>query len=483
MLSGIEIIESLERIMSAFSGFMTSMLTIAGTILIFVFFIMFIRWLTKDEDGMIILPFEVAAGSEGYSGKAISQHLTAELLRIRQIHETNDGYGWESESRSLEWQIMLPSILIPENLRASIPTIKGESLTNVLSNLGSVPMGTIIIPLGPIIEALKQIYPWRKKGYVITGSLEEYGSTISLVACLENHEEMRSWEVISNVYYNNRSNYEIIPELLTDLAFKIVRDLSDKEITAKTWQGFKHFTNAFDNYHEYCLAGNMEYLNNARRDCLKAVKAEPKYERLLTLLHNLGLEFADKKDFSKAEEMFLQAINIKSGDYSALILLGYFYLLQDKYDQALKYCKKSVKIKKDESLGYYLTGLTLHILGRKDEAITAYENAIKNDPNDPSIHVSLASLYRKHGMEEKKVDHCNQARALISIEDEYDRAFFEEVCGRSEEAIRLLRIALEKNLASVEWLRRDVELEFLRDDPRFSALLDEFSEDEEKEPE
>jgi hypothetical protein len=37
----------------------------------------------------------------------------------------------------------------------------------------------------------------------------------------------------------------------------------------------------------------------------------------------------------------------------------------------------------------------------------------------------------------------------------------------------LLRIALEKHEVSVGWARRDHDFDWLRDDPRFAALLDE----------
>jgi len=36
---------------------------------------------------------------------------------------------------------------------------------------------------------------------------------------------------------------------------------------------------------------------------------------------------------------------------------------------------------------------------------------------------------------------------------------------------------------TADWARRDADLESIRDDPRFSALLDEFSTSEEKGPE
>jgi len=49
------------------------------------------------------------------------------------------------------------------------------------------------------------------------------------------------------------------------------------------------------------------------------------------------------------------------------------------------------------------------------------------------------------------------------------------VRGSPDAAIDLLRTALEKKQATPEWARQDPDLELIRNDPRFSALLDEFS--------
>ena len=84
---GIEKMASLEKFMSASSGVMISLLIISGAALALIFLTLFVCWLCKDEEGMVIHPFEVAVGEEKYSGKAISDLLAAELRRIKRIHE------------------------------------------------------------------------------------------------------------------------------------------------------------------------------------------------------------------------------------------------------------------------------------------------------------------------------------------------------------------------------------------------------------
>jgi len=59
----------------------------------------------------------------------------------------------------------------------------------------------------------------------------------------------------------------------------------------------------------------------------------------------------------------------------------------------------------------------------------------------------------------------------MTSEKEYDRACFAAICGNPDEAIELLKIALEKKQTSLDWVRRDPDLDFIRDDRRFKTLI------------
>ena len=82
-----------------------------------------------------------------------------------------------------------------------------------------------------------------------------------------------------------------------------------------------------------------------------------------------------------------------------------------------------------------------------------------------------------------KINACKAVQDLIEKVSEYNRTCFEAVCGTVEVALGLLRTALKKKQVMPEIALQDPDFEFIRDDPRFSALMDEFSEDGEKGPE
>ena len=488
---GIEKMESLEKFMSAFSGVIISLLIITGAALALAFLVMFVCWLCKVEEGIMILPFEVAAGDRMYSGKAISNLLISELLRIHKIHNTT----------YTEISVTFEIFKVP---RLSSPS---EDLTYSISQFGPVGLGTTSIHLGPLIAILKKLSFWGDSGQVISGSLQKYGSKASLVACMEHHN-ISAWEV-SGIEDTNIANDDIIPCLVRDLAFKIVHDLSSKEISAKTWQGFKHFTEALNAYHQYKLIEDMDYLNISRIECLNAAKYEPKYEILQGLLFILGLAFTDKKEYIMAEELFLLATKIKTDYYLPMFGLGFLYDIQGKYNNSLKYYEKAIKIDPKDARAWYNKGIALSKLGRTkdaveaykksidlepqkaeawtnlgisydilkctEEAINAYQKAIEFNPDGSGPHITLARLYGNLGKEAESEEQCKLARKLIEKEREYNRACFEAICGRAETSLELLRTALKEKIVTAEYARRDPDFEFIRDDPRFEALLDEFS--------
>jgi hypothetical protein len=63
---------------------------------------------------------------------------------------------------------------------------------------------------------------------------------------------------------------------------------------------------------------------------------------------------------------------------------------------------------------------------------------------------------------------------LDGEENEYNRACLEAICGNSDRALDLLEIALKNKQTYATWVRRDPDLDFIRSDSRFTALLAEY---------
>lgn len=374
---------------------------------------MLVAWMSGKGEGTMILPFDNATGETKYDGKAISDSLIAELQRIRQIHLV-EHEGIQSE------ELALPK-LSPSK----------ESLASSIADVGTVGVGETTVSIGRLLVTLKRLWPIGDPGSVITGSLQKYGPMIRLVARME-HREVRAWEVSRKI-----EGDEQIPDLVSDLAFKIAHGLSPN-ISAKTWVGFKYFTEALDGYDLYTHTGQVESLELARANCLKAVQAEQGYVALFGLLYNLGIAYFDRAEYTKSAEIFRHALALKR-DANAFAGLD----------------------------------ISLERLGHIDEAIAEYQRVIEHDPKGALAHSSLAACYRRLGRQAGYTEQIEIARVLMAKESEYNRACFESICDNMDEALALLKMALGKKQITLERARRDPDFDFIRDDPRFKALVGE----------
>jgi len=356
--------ENSLKILDNISGVIFGIIKIPALIVILVFLIMFIRWLSKDE-GMIILPFEVAGYDDNYNGKAISDLLTVELERIRQIHKR-------------EYKGVVP--IKTENL--SIPQIDPscENLSYSITKLGPIGMGSTSVHLGPILAYLKRLWPNSDNGQFISGSLQRYGSVISLAACQE-HKGIKSWETSCKIKDHSKITEEHIPNLIREMSFQIAQGLSTK-ISANTCKGFRYYTEALEAYHQYNLTEDPISLERARKNCIKAANLERKYEEPMALLYNLGVIYINISKYEKAEAVFRKMLDLNSHDDRALSGIGLIYILQDKYEEAFNLFNIATMINPDDVDTLYNKGVALREMGEIEKAIECYDEVLKKKPND-----------------------------------------------------------------------------------------------------
>ena len=114
--------------------------------------------------------------------------------------------------------------------------------------------------------------------------------------------------------------------------------------------------------------------------------------------------------------------------------------------------------------------------GRIDEAIDAFQSVIQMDPDHALAHAALGGYYRKKGLEELAQKHIGIAmKSIFDSENEYNRACLAAICGNTEQALELLRVALKNKQTYVDWILRDPDLDFIRQDPRFKQLISDYA--------
>ncbi len=324
------------------------------------------------EQGIVILPFEVG-NNENFSGAAIADQLTCELIRIQKIHNIN----YE------EINIIIPSSSISYRQKISsedslvdqgIVVAKGETLEFSMADIGTVGIGSNSLSLGSIIIAFKNILPASKTVSTIRGSLQRYGSTIVLVAVLEG-DDVQSWKVRQTI-----NNEEQLLEMVKNLAFNIVYDMPQSNVSAKTWEGFKYYTESLDAYHQYTLTGNSDYLYLAGNYSFFALNSEKEYENpfnLLSLLETSMLSIGRQNDAIEYCNKTLELDNTSAYAWNnkAIVLI-----ILDKYEEAIQACDEAIRLNPEFKTAWVGRGVALKKLGKYEEAIQAYNEAIRLDP-------------------------------------------------------------------------------------------------------
>lgn len=155
--------------------------------------------------------------------------------------------------------------------------------------------------------------------------------------------------------------------------------------------------------------------------------------------------------------------------------LGEVYKKAGRYKDAIRAYERAIYISPKPS-SYYRLGLVYAAERKEAQAIEAFQKTLELDPNHALAHASLASQYRKIGLNDQAEMHIAIATGTaFEDENEYNRACLEAICGNTERAISLLAIALQNKQTHVNWAKKDPDLDSLREEPRFQSLITEFS--------
>jgi len=156
--------------------------------------------------------------------------------------------------------------------------------------------------------------------------------------------------------------------------------------------------------------------------------------------------------------------------------LGTLYKSINYFAQAVAAYQQAISVDDEKAIYYHHLALALAADGRDEDAVSALEKVIELDPDHSLAHATLGGYYRKLGLEEIAQKHIGIAmKSIFDSENEYNRACMEAIRGHADQAINLLQVALEKKQTYVDWVLRDPDLDFIRQDPRFKRLISDFA--------
>jgi tetratricopeptide (TPR) repeat protein len=153
--------------------------------------------------------------------------------------------------------------------------------------------------------------------------------------------------------------------------------------------------------------------------------------------------------------------------------LGKLYKSLGRYEDAVAAYKQAIDKAPGREVYYYYLGLLYSVTKQDEEAAWAFENVLKLNPDYVLAHSALAGIYRRLGFESKANDHISIALPRMDNESAYNLACFYAICGEAYKAMDYLQLALKNKDTTIEWIRSDPDLELLHNDQRYQSLIQE----------
>jgi len=176
---------------------------------------------------------------------------------------------------------------------------------------------------------------------------------------------------------------------------------------------------------------------------------------------------------------FETAIRLDPKQFEARYFYARLCFQKGETEKAARLFEEAASVREDYQARFF-AAQSYVALGRTAEAEAAYRRAyavaedhLALNPDDPRAATMCAVALCRTGQPEKGLA-CAEQAVAIDPEDagvRYNVACLYSLEGKVEEAITSLEEAFRHGFGNVEWIAHDPDLEGLRGDPRFQALL------------
>ena len=118
-----------------------------------------------------------------------------------------------------------------------------------------------------------------------------------------------------------------------------------------------------------------------------------------------AIQLMDNGQVDKAIQIIQDLDKMYPDNYDVLYELGYAYNLKKDYDSLLKLCKRLKKHPRANFQIYQMMGNTLDYMGKRKEAIKAYQEGLKRFPDAGLLYVEQAIISEHEQDYDKAVWH------------------------------------------------------------------------------
>jgi tetratricopeptide (TPR) repeat protein len=143
------------------------------------------------------------------------------------------------------------------------------------------------------------------------------------------------------------------------------------------------------------------------------------------MLYRRGRAFQEMGNTSEAKADFEAALDQDPNNFQVLLSLSSLHLDEKENEKALSYAFRAEEISGAPAMASLLKGRAFHRLGRTEEALKAYGNAIKIDPKFGQAYFNRGML--KIGLERKK-QACEDFTLALALEYPGAQEMLEKYC-------------------------------------------------------
>jgi serine/threonine protein kinase/tetratricopeptide (TPR) repeat protein len=223
--------------------------------------------------------------------------------------------------------------------------------------------------------------------------------------------------------------------------------------------------------------GGDEALAQAESASRRALKLDPE---LAEAHASRGLALTYQRRFDEASEEFERAIELDSTLYEGPWYYARSLQTQGKLEEAVTYYERAAALRVDDYQALIFAGICYRALGKMDEetrandrALAAIDRALALNPSDSRALYLGANVLHDRGEAIKSEEWIR--RAVQSDPTNplmlYNVGCFYALLGKTELSLDHLERATELGMRNVDWLLTDPDLEAVRGDPRFDALI------------
>ncbi|MGA7193612.1 MAG: tetratricopeptide repeat protein, partial [Anaerolineales bacterium] len=189
--------------------------------------------------------------------------------------------------------------------------------------------------------------------------------------------------------------------------------------------------------------------------------------------HNvLGILLSNLKRYDEAEAAYRKAIELNPSYATAYYNLGILLRNLKRYDEAEAAYRKAIELNPSDATAYNNLVLLLRLINRNEDAMSLLEKMIEINPEDFNPYLAIASINKQSG-KGIQTSYTDKAHKFIPEDDWYNRACLESVCNHFDIAFEYLKKAAQNAGFDPAWAWGDPDLQWLRDDPRFVAIVGE----------